>query len=248
MKHYTVARFFWLTISLLIFAGLDVLLGILNLQWQDGAGAFKAWMILAVLCVIGAVLLIWRGEWISRVIVKPFEETPEYIHLARGVNYAIKEELVRKERLVARLKENQKGMLKNLIGGSALASLGSLIFGFSVPGVNLSDMNHVYQSFIGLTYPGLAVGAVLLVLGGRIAWNAVLNSEISFAYWLAEKFTIKTYGIRIRQENILIGVLQERLEKEKAEEKRRKEEFLRKEKEMLACVPTEIPGDLDLRG
>lgn len=248
MKRYTVARFFWLTIALLMFSGVDLVFGLINLRWEDGYGAMLAWTILAVLCALGAAFLIWRGEWISRIEVKPFEETMEYIHLAKGVNYAIKEELVRKKRLVARLKENQKGMLKKFISGSALTTIGSLTFGFSALGVNLSDMEHVYQSFVGLTYPGLALGSVLLVLGGCIMWNAFLNSEISFAYWIAEKFTIDTYGIRIQRETILIGILSKRLEKEKEDEKRRREEFLQQEKEKMEKIALIISDDIELRG
>ena len=242
MKQYVVARFFWLMLSLMIFAGVDAVIGVLALGRPEGRGVFIAWMILAGICGVGAGFLIWRGEWISRIIIKPFEESKEYVHVARGVNYAIKEEMVRRQKNVERLKEEQKGMLKELIAGALVAVAGCGFFSLASTGVNLSDMESLAASFFGLTYPMLFLGAALLVAGGRMIWHAFLNSEISFAYWLADKFCVETYGIRIMRENVLIGILAKRLEKEKEEEKKRREEYLRQEQETLNSVVLDKDG------
>ena len=78
-------------------------------------------------------------------------------------------------------------------------------------------------------------------------WVTFINADNKVSFYLADKYTLDTYPIKISQENILIGVISKRLAQEKAEEQRKREERLKKEKEMAEELAS-IPLDLDLRG
>ena len=248
MKRYTVARYCWVTLSLAAFAITDAILGLFYFSKGRGYGVLLAWMIMATFCGGGAVFMFLRGHWIKPIEVKPFDETPEYIHYARGANYAIKQELVRKEKYVKRLEENQKAVVKWVWIGALCGTLGGVIFGLASIGVDLTDAKRFYQSFVGLVYPFLAIGTAMIISGIRMMFHGFMNSDSQMAFELSEKYTFDTYGIKIWREKQLIGVLSERLEKEKAEERKRKEEYLREEQERMANIQVVIPENIDLRG
>ena len=248
MKRYTVARYCWVTLSLAAFAIIDLILGFFYFTKGKGYGVFIAWAIMATFCGGGAVFMYFRGHWIKRIEVKPFEETPEYIHYARGANYAIKQELVRKQKYVKRLEEDQKAVVKWVWIGALCGTLGGVIFGIASQGVNLTDAKKFYQSYVGLVYPFLLLGTVMIIYGIRMMFHGFINSDSPTAFEIAEKYTMETYGVKLWKENVLIGILSQRLEKEKAEEQRRKEEYLREEKERMANIQVVIPENIDLRG
>jgi hypothetical protein len=248
MKKYIVARYFWVTLSFAAFTVINILYGILHYANHKEYGVFIAWMILAILCGVGAVILFLRGQGITRYDAKPFEESKEYIHLARGANYALKQELIRREKNVKRLEEEQRNVLKWVAIGLPVGTIGGTVFSIASQGVNLSDMASVYQSYTGLTYPFLLVGAVMLVAGVRFIFYGFINSDSQMAYWLSEKFTLDTYSVKISRENILIGVLNQRIEKERIEEQRRKEQYQKEEREQMEKVFVTISDQMDMRG
>ena len=87
----------------------------------------------------------------------------------------------------------------------------------------------------------------MVIAAFRMIWIAFINIDNKFTFYLADKYTLDTYPVKIFKENILIGVISKRLEQEKAEEQRKREERLKKEKEMAEELAS-IPLDLDLRG
>ena len=178
--------------------------------------------------------------------VKLFEESPEYVHYLRGKDYAMKEELIRKQRYVERLKMNQKATVKWAVWGALCGFVGAVLFGIAIPDVKLTNVA-VAKAWFSLTYPCLALGAAMVIAGFRMIWVTFINADNKVSFYLADKYTLDTYPIKISQENILIGVISKRLAQEKAEEQRKREERLKKEKEMAEELAS-IPLDLDLRG
>lgn len=246
MKKYTPSRYCWVTLSVALLGVYDMILGLVHALQGKGWAASLPWEIFAVCCGGIAFFLYWKGERIHPVEVKPFEESPEYIHYLRGKDYAMKEELVRKQRYVERLKLNQKDTVRWAIWGGLCGLIGAVLFGIAIPDVKLTNVA-VAKAWFSLTYPCLALGAAMVIAGFRMIWVTFINADNKVSFYLADKYTLDTYPIKISQENILIGVISKRLAQEKAEEQRKREERLKKEKEMAEELAS-IPLDLDLRG
>ena len=246
MKKYTVSRYCWVTLSIALMGVGDVLLGFIRALQGKGWVASLPWELFAVCCGFVAFLLYWKGERIHPVEIKPFEESAEYVHYLKGKDYALKEELVRKQRYVERLKENQKATVKWAVLGMLCGVVGAILFGIAIPNVKLTNVA-LMQAWFSLTYPFLAMGAALLIAGFRMIWITFINANGRLTFYLADKYSLDTYPMRIFHENILIGVISKRLETEKAEELRKREERLLKEKEMQEELAS-IPLNLDLRG
>ncbi|MCR5458854.1 MAG: hypothetical protein K6F51_03045 [Acetatifactor sp.] len=246
MKKYTPSRYCWVTLSVALLGVYDMILGLVHALQGKGWAASLPWEIFAVCCGGIAFFLYWKGERIHPVDVKPFEESQEYIHYLRGKDYAMKEELVRKQRYVERLKLNQKDTVRWAIWGGLCGLIGAVLFGIAIPDVKLTN-KAVAKAWFSLTYPCLLLGATMVIAGFRMIWITFINADNKLAFYLADKYTLDTYPMKIFKENILIGVISKRLEQEKAEEQRKREERLRKEKEMMEELAS-IPLDLDLRG
>lgn len=160
----------------------------------------------AIFLLVG-ILLFFCGFGFYRILVKPFEETPEYVKTEKGVNYLLKEELELKQKKLALLHEKQSGLRK-------WALLGIL---FLLAGVaTLLD----YFSFWHFPYHVFLLGFCLILIGIQMIWHAFIQSNAPSALRLADRLTLDTYATRIKKEEILIGVLSRRLD----EKKRKKRE------------------------
>ena len=246
MKRYTVSRYFWLNMSIAVLGVADAFIGFVNAFQGKGWTASLPWELFAVGCGVVSFILFMRGERIHPVEVKPIEESAEYIHYLRGKDYAIKEELVRRQRHLERLESDQKGILKWAFGGVFLVGIGVFFFWRAIPDIVLTN-KVVARAWFSLAYPALALGSILIIAGFRMIWISIINSDSEFTRNLADKYTLDTYPVRISREKILIGVISDRLEKEKELERKKREERLAKEKEMVNELAA-IPLNLDLRG
>ncbi|MBQ9489019.1 MAG: hypothetical protein IKO03_12725 [Lachnospiraceae bacterium] len=239
MKKYTVDRFCWITMSLMTLTMINIVLAIMRLTLEKDSAKVMGWVILSVLTGVISIVSFARGHWISRLQSKPFEESSEYIHVARGVNYAIKQELVRKQKYVKHLQEEQKKIWKPVALGAFLSTIGGLIFGFASPNVKM-EMKALKEAWLGLTYPTLFLGTVMIFGGLRMMFLGFINSDSRLAYWLSEKFNFDTYSVKIVHENILIDVLSKRHEIEIEEEKKRRDAYEREEKERMDKMYNEL--------
>ena len=247
MKRYYLAKHFWITLSCFAMAGLDILIASWNYIFYGEMEWGLPWIIFAVFLVIAACIMIRLGQWLYPFEAKPFEESSEYIHAKYGVNYALKQEIERKQAFVNRLRLDQKKVIREILLGGLLGFLGGTMFVIAIPSMKL-EIHAVYNAYTSLAYTSLAIGSVLLVLGVRLIIRGTVNSDLEFAYQIAEKYGIDTNEVKIRQQQILIGVLQERLEQEKKEDRKRREEELAREKEMMESIMVTIPDNVDIRG
>lgn len=247
MKRYYLAKHFWITLSCLAMAGLDVLIASWNYIFYGEMEWVLPWIFFAIFLVVVACIFIRLGQWLYPFEAKPFEETAEYVHAKYGVNYALKQEIERKQAFVNRLRSDQKKVIKVILLGGLLGFLGGVMFVIAIPSVRL-EIRAVLSAYVSLAYTSLAFGSALLVLGVRLVVKGTVNSDLEFAYRIAEKYGIDTNEVKIRQQQILIGVLQERLEQEKKEDRKRREEELAREKEMMESIMVTIPDNVDIRG
>ena len=157
--------------------------------------------------LLAGILLFFCGFGFYRILVKPFEKTPEYVKTEKGVNYLLKEELELKQKKLKLLHEKQSGLRK-------WALLGILFFLAGV--AMLID----YYSFWHFPYLVFVMGFCLILIGVQMIWHAFIQSNAPSALRLADRLTIDTYAVRIKKEEILIGVLSRRLD----EKKRKKRE------------------------
>lgn len=156
------------------------------------------------LAFIVAGMLFRFGAGITAVIVTPFEETMEYKKLARGTNYALKEEYNSAVRYLEELLNRQRSIMYLKWGGLLIIFLG---IGLMYAAVN----GHVLLMF---QYHVLILGFVVILVGAECVWQSFINSNYPLAEKISDKFTLNTYSTKIAKASIIVSVLYRRLEEE----------------------------------
>lgn len=164
-------------------------------------------LILGTLCLGFFIFLIASGSGIYPIMVRPLEETPEYIRLAKVDHYALPEELEQKKRKLRVLHERQAGL-------KFWALLGILILIAGTAAIIDYILLGSFQFFVFLA------GLIMLIAGAEILWHVFINSGSSTALRLADRFTLETYATRISREEILISVIDRRIEEEKRKKRK----------------------------
>lgn len=165
---------------------------------------FIFFIYVGTLAFIGAVMLFRFGAGITAVIVTPFEETMEYKKLARGTNYALKEEYNSAVRYLEDLRNRQRSIMNLKWGGLLIIFLG---LGLMYAAVN-GHVLWVYQ------YHVLILGFVVILVGVDCIWQSFINSNYPLAVKISDKFTLNTYSVKIEKASIIVSVLYRRLEEE----------------------------------
>ena len=131
-----------------------------------------------------------------------FEETKEYIELSKMTHYALQDELDQKKRLLEVLRKRQGSLGK----WSVLGIL--LLFAGIVTLIEYKNL-WVLQNHFSL------LGFFLILGGLEMLWHGFIHSDSKLALWFADRYTLETYAVRIKKTEILIGVLDHRIQEER---------------------------------
>lgn len=159
-------------------------------------------ILFGVLCFIVSGIFLARGFGIYPLIVRPFEETKEYVELSKMTHYALQDELDQKKRLLEVLRKRQGSLGK----WSVLGIL--LLFAGIVTLIEYKNL-WVLQNHFSL------LGFFLILGGLEMLWHGFIHSDSKLALWFADRYTLETYAVRIKKTEILIGVLDHRIQEER---------------------------------
>jgi len=149
-----------------------------------------------------SILFLALGFGISPLLARPLEETTEYVRLAKVDHYALAEELEQKKRKLEILQWRLQGLRK-----WALLGIFFVLFGIALL-INARLLWTIPHSF---SLPG----SLLILLGLEMIWHAFIQSDADSALRIADRFTLETLAVKVKREEILIGVISKRMDEEK---------------------------------
>lgn len=205
-RKLSVSDHFWITGTLI---GIGLFAFIHAIMFQ-----LWAWCAVGAFLWVIAFILTCNGFGFYSVKVTPIEETKEYVALSKGANYALKMEMEKKYKILQKLQKEQGEAMKFYVYGLVLICIGifPIIWNFKYLRM---DIVQIFQGWTSLGYLFILIGIAMIVAGVRMLWFAFVNSELTMSLRISDWLSLDTIPMKIWRENILLGVISERIEEEK---------------------------------
>lgn len=176
------------------------------------------------LFIVTALVLFFTVGGIRVIYVKPFEDSKRYKECVFSHIYNLEEELQRERYILESLIQQQRKAKRRGYIGFVLFFCGIPIF-FNNMVLLVSDTS----IYINLYYVlGIYIGRELLFKGWSWLWNAFINSDLSLAQWLSDRYLLRTLSVKKEESSKIINILnlrlKERRELEEAGELQESEE------------------------
>ena len=208
--RYCMEKNFWVTGTL---AGIGTFCAL-----YGGFTGRYGFLAFGIICLVVAYVCFRHGFGIVTTQVTPIEESADYVRFSEGVHYVLSLELDKRLRNVEKLRREQQETTKYFVIGLACFALGWFLISanfFYLKG----ELGIIFDGYVSLSYVAILLGVALIVVGVRTFWYWFMNSSIPLAMKIADALTIDTYPMKIRKENILIGVISQRIERDRKKER-----------------------------
>ena len=199
-------KHFWLTGTAVGFSFFSLIFALFfrSLTWLAPCGVFG----------VLASVFIMLGYGITTVKIVPLEETKDYVKAMYGKNYAMGIEIERRRKNIMHLEREQEKTVKFFVIGALATCAGIALVAWRFPFLKL-ELFAIFYGYVYLAYVTIIIGIVLIVVGVRAFWYALVNSNFAMGRFLSTTFSIDTIPDLIEKEYVFIGILSKRMDRER---------------------------------